>query len=306
MGIMKKEKIEEGSISKRIRISKAQQNMLMAVAGASLVLGVCLVFAVYFLKYIKFNSVVISEKGKAVVAYSNTIKNTGICKKPRGEIYNSGELELCTPNETKLEDVPDSLRYKVIKEVSRNKSLESVARDSLTICYKSTATKEKWTFDEIYEKYDLATDNKQRAYYLEMLGLCSSLRVIPDALPSSANSLALGASLSKIFSYSRFEPEGITPGDIKTSTIPELGAIGVNLEIESDQKTTMTVLRNIEKSIREINIETATIERRGDLLRIQANAAAYYTEPVTLSEKTEQIQGNGKILNASNEKGAKK
>ncbi len=300
-----KEKIEEGSISKRLKISKAQQNMLMTVAGASLILGVCLVFAVYFLKYIKFNSVIISEKGKAIVAYSNTIRNTGICKKPSGEIYNSSELDRCNPNETRLEEVPDTLRYRVIKEVSRNKSLESVGRDSLTVCYKSTSSQEKWTFDEIYEKYSLATTDKQRAYYLEMLGLCSSLRVIPDALPSSANALALGASLSKIFAISRFEPEGINTGDTKTSSIDELGAIGIGLEIESDSRTTMTVLRNIEKSIREINIETASIERRGDLLRIQATAAAYYTDPVTLSEKTKQIQGNGKVINTSDQKGVK-
>lgn len=291
---------KDGPISKRIKISKAQQNIFAAVAGASFVLGVCLVFSVYFLRYIKFNTTVISEKGKAITAYSNAIKNIGICKKPSGSVYNSSELDRCNPNDIDLESIPNTLRYNVIMNVSRDESLESVGREGLSICYDS-ATGKKLSFDRIYEKYDLATTDKDREYYLQMIGMCSSLRVIPDALPSSANALALGASLNRIFKLSGYEPEGITPGDIEASTLQGIGGIGVNLEIESDSRTTMTVLQNLERSIREININTALIESKGDLLRVQANATAYYTEPVTFLEKTEQVRGDGKIIKSGDE-----
>ena len=74
------------AIGKRLKISKAQQVMLGTVAGAALILGVCLVFSVYFLKYIKFNSKVISEKDQAIKGYSTAIKNIGVCKSPSSRI----------------------------------------------------------------------------------------------------------------------------------------------------------------------------------------------------------------------------
>lgn len=294
---------KDTAIGKRLKISKAQQNMLAAVAGASFILGVSLVFAVYFLKYIKFNGTVIAEKDKAIVGYSNAIKNIGICKKPSGRVYNKSELERCVPNETELDSIPDTLRYNVIMNASQSEALESVGREGLSICY-DTSTGQKLSFDRIYEKYSLATTDKAKAYYLEMIGMCSSLRVIPDALPSSANALALGASLNKIFTLSNYEPEGITPGredDNTESGIYGLGALGVNLEIESDTKTALTVLRNLEKSIREINIESADIEQKENSLTLRATATAYYTEPVTITENIEQVRGDGKIIKDTDE-----
>ena len=121
------------AIAKKVRISKSQQTMLGAVACASLILGVCLVFSVYFLKYIKFNSVVISEKNKAIEGYSSAIENIGICKAPSGKIYTVSELENCEPDDEELSYLgTDTLRYKVIMELSKNKNLESVARNGLS------------------------------------------------------------------------------------------------------------------------------------------------------------------------------
>ena len=277
------------AIGKRLKISKAQQVMLGTVAGAALILGVCLVFSVYFLKYIKFNSKVISEKDQAIKGYSTAIKNIGVCKSPssRDGIYNDAELKSCEPNDIELRYLQGTLRYDVIMNLSQNESLESVGRKGLSICYDSS-TGQKRSFEWIFEKYSNATNEKDKENYLQMIGMCSALRVIPDALPSTANSLALGASLNKIFQVSEYEPDGITPGAEEESSLPGIGSITVSLEIEASTGTTMKVLDNLEKSIREINVKTARIEMNGETLKVEASAEAFYTTPATLNEVIEE------------------
>ena len=285
------------AIGKRLKIDKAQQMILGAVAGAALILGVCLVFSVYFLKYIKFNSKVISEKDKAIEGYSSAIKNIGICKSPSSKdgIYNNSELEHCDPNDIDLKYLSGTLRHNVIMNLSQNEALESVGRKGLSICY-DTSTGQKRSFEWILEKYNNATSDRDKENYLQMIGMCSALRVIPDALPSTANPLALGASLNKIFQVSEYEPDGITPGTEDESSIPGIGSISVSLEIEASTDTTMKVLDNIEKSIREINVKSARIERSGEILKVEANAEAFYTEPATLNEVIEEVRGDGRVI----------
>ena len=289
-------KKDGAAVEKRVKISKSQQVMLGSVACASLILGVCLVFSVYFLKYIKFNSTVISEKEKAVKGYSNAIEKIGICRAPSGDIYTVSELESCQPDDEDLSLLgSDTLRYKVIVELSQNKNLESVARRGLSICFDSS-TNQKVSVEDLIEKYRMQTTDKEQAAYLERIAMCSALRVIPDALPSTANPLAVGASLNKIFTLSQYVPEGITPKDIEESSMEGIGSVGINLQIESSADTTMQILRNVEKSIREYNIKSAKIERSGGSLTLEANAEAYYTEVSSLNEVIEEVKGNGKVI----------
>lgn len=285
------------AIGKRLKIDKAQRIMLGTVAGAALILGVCLVFSVYFLKYIKFNSTVISEKDKAIKGYSAAIKNIGVCKAPSSKdgVYNDSELKSCSPNDIDLKYLQGTLRYDVIMNLSQNESLESVGRKGLSICY-DASTGQRRSFEWIFERYSNATNEKDKENYLQMIGMCSALRVIPDALPSTANSLALGASLNKIFQVSEYEPDGIVPGTEEESSLPGIGSINVSLKIEASTATTMKVLDNLEKSIREINIKTAKIEMRGETLKVEASAEAFYTEPATLNEVVEEVRGDGKVL----------
>ncbi len=291
---------KDKAIGKRLKISKAQKNMFAAVAGAAFILGISLVFSVYFLRYIKFNSKVISEKDKAITGYSNTIRDIGVCKAPSGKVYNNTELERCNPNEIDLSTISGTLRYDIIMNTSQSQELESVGRNGLSICY-DTSTNKKLSTDWMLERYRLATTDADREYYLEMIGMCSSLRVIPDALPSAANSLALGASLNKIFKLSDYEPDGITPGRVQDSVnFPGLGEIGVSLVIEGSSAEAMTVLTNLEKSIREINVNTAHIEMKSsDSLKVEAAATAYYTKAASLTESYETVKGNGKITRDS-------
>lgn len=282
-------------IGKRLKISKAQSNMLAAVAGASIILGMSLVLGVYFLKYIRYNAAVVSAKDDAIQSYSNAIRDYGVCKKPRGRTYSDRELKQCEPNEIRANDVPNTLRYNVMVTMAQNEDLESVARDGLSVCVDPN-TNENYTYEQLYSRYENATDAETKAANLEIFGLCSSLRAIPDALPATKNELALMASLDKIFKLSSWVPDSMSPGGDGESTIQGLGAISVNLSVHTYSNVTIKVLQNLEKSIREININTASIEwSAGDQLNLNANATAYYTEPGTLNEGLVTVKGNGKI-----------
>ena len=57
----------------------------------------------------------------------------------------------------------------------------------------------------------------------------------------------------------------------------------------------MRVLNNVERSIREFDIERATIEwGSNNTLSLSAEATAYYVDPATITETTETIKAEGK------------
>ena len=282
------------AIGKRLKIDKAKQNMLAAVAGASFALGACLVLGVYFLKYIRFDAAIVSAKNEAIQGYSDTIKNVGVCKAPRGKTYSATELESCSPNEIRPSEVSNSLRYKTIVTMAQNKALESVGRNSLQVCM-NTATGEKKTYEELYEEYEYASES-EKSLYFGIFSMCSALRTIPDALPSAKNELALGSSLDKIFNESSFEPDTISPGGEKDSELTGVGAIGVSLAVKASNATVMSVIYNIERSIREIAIDTATIEWVGEnQISLNASATAYYTGVAGLEDGIITVKGDGKV-----------
>ena len=55
----------ERSFGKRFRINKLQQQMMMAVLGASLLLGVSIVVSIHLTKYMNFNAKVIKKRDEA-------------------------------------------------------------------------------------------------------------------------------------------------------------------------------------------------------------------------------------------------
>ncbi len=291
---------KELSISKKLNISKSQQNLMLAVLGAAVTLGVSAVLAIYFVKVIGFNATVISEKEAAVESYSDLIRDVGVCEKPGSRVYSEAELKSCTPDDVAVSSVAGSLRYQVLVDMAQDKNLESVARGSLTQCY-STTTNQKHSYAYWNDKIENAINDDLRAYYMQMLGLCSALRVIPDALPANQNAPALMASLDKIFVVSNWSPESLSPGGTITTDISGLNAIELNLSVEADDEKTMTVLGNIEKSIREFNINSATIEWSGSKLLLEAKAVAYYVDKQGLIEETETVKGDGTITKGSDE-----
>lgn len=299
---MAKEEVQTG---KRLKISEAQKNMFAAVVGASIVLGASLVLGVYFLKMIRFNAKVISEKNDAVEGYSKAIETIGVCKKPRFKVYSDEELSRCAPNDIPVSDVPDSLRSKVMVDLAQNADLESVGRTGIYVCMDDN-TGEQLSYQTLLRRFENATTDEDRERNFQIFAMCSALRVVPDALPAAKNDLALMASLDKIFKISGWEPETLAPGDLEETAIEGLGAIGVNIEAETNAPTVVRILQNMEKSIREIGIQNATIEWKDGQLVFTAKAIAYYTEVAGLHEGIETVTGKGEVtkeLNGESEEG---
>ena len=289
-------KLDGAAITKRLKISKAQQTMLLAVGAAAVMLGVAVVLAVYFIKYISFNSRVISAKDEAIVGYSKAIKDSGACTKPRdGKTYTDDELRKCSPNDLDTDKVPGSLKYKVLVDEASNVGLESVARNSLSVC-KDPSTGNQYTYKDLLDKYQNAESSSDRGYYLSAIKICSALRVVPDALPMQKNEEALLASLNQIFIVSDWMPESLSPSSSSTpSNETGLLTIPVNLSIEASNDKTLTVINNIERSIREFSITSATIEWSGDTqLNVNAKANAYYVSGADELETTKTIKATDK------------
>lgn len=159
--------------SKRAKISRAQQFTMLEVLGASLVLGACVVISMFLIKYINFNTKVITAKDQAIADYDATIRNVGICVDTNhNDKLDKEELERCNPTTTSLDSVSGSLRYKVLTEMAQNTDLESVARQRNESCYEDG---ERIDFNKLYEE---SSDDKQKQQYLQMSKICSALRVI--------------------------------------------------------------------------------------------------------------------------------
>lgn len=284
---------KEVAISKRLKITKAQQNMLLAVLIASIILGAALSISINLIKRISFNADVISEKDKAISEYSRVISGVGVCKKPKGTVYSDAELRSCNPDNISLSEIPGTLRANILQTLAANQALSSVLKEDDSDCINSSTGK-NYTYDELQAIYQSAPEDK-RAAASDMLKACSALRVIPDALPAFRNEEALLSSLNKIFDLSGWQPESLMPGDsVSQKNNQGLLSIGMNLSIESDSAITMTVLNNMERSIREFDLTNVNVEwSENGYLNLSARASAYYVEPSTVIETRKTIKAGG-------------
>ena len=283
---------KEIALSKRAKISQAQQYMLLAVLGASLFLGAAISLVMHFVHQISFNAGVIVEEDQAIVSYSDTIKGIGICKKPSGDVYTDEELKKCNPDLVEASSVPGTLRANILEDMAANEALNSVPKENTTTCVNPNTNK-NYTYSEMIEAYNSASDSEQRQLASGLIQVCSALRVIPDALPAFKNEEALLSSLNKIFLISGWEPNSLSPtGSSSASSIGNnLSTFSVNLSVEADSATTIKFLDNIERSIREFDIKSATIEIVKDgTLNLSAQADAYYTTPSVLTETSKVIK----------------
>ena len=290
---------KEVAISKRIKISQAQQYMILAVLGASLIVGVCLAVTFHFINLIEFNARVIVAKDQAIVAYSDTIKNVGVCKKPRGEVYSQEELKACHPGSIEIEEVPGTLRNKIMNDLAANPSINRVEKSDESECISEDGV--QYTYEQLDEMYSKADNEDDMKKATDLIKKCSALRVIPDALPAHENQEALLASLNKIFKISNWEPEAISPSGSEVNVVENLNSIAVNLSVETDDaEVAYRVLNNMERSIREFDVQSAKIEARGGGLNLAAQATAYWVSPSELQEVQKVVKVD------PNEKGTKK
>ncbi len=289
---------KEIAVGKRLAISEAQQYILLSVLGASILLGVAISLISHFINQISFNAEVISAEEAAIVDYSNVIKNTGVCLSPKGNVYSKEELDKCDPESITVSEIPNTLRANILKNMAGNKALNSVPNDSNPDC-QNPDTGRQYTYEELDAIYSEAENSKngdQLSRASQLIKSCSALRVIPDALPAFKNEEALLASLNKLFIVSNWTPESISPSGASSASelAPSLNTLSVNLSVEANSSTTMNVLHNIERSIREFNIERATIEWGSDnTLQLEAQATAYYMDEIGITETTTTISTEG-------------
>ncbi len=278
--------------TKRKKISKAQQLTMLEVLGASLVLGTCLVLMNFIVKYIEFNTRIITEKNEAIAAYDQTLRNIGICvdKDKDGHLSNR-EIADCSPNEVRLDEVVGSLRYNILEEMAQNKDLELVARKRNENCYDDEGN--RIDFNEIYNN---ATNESERKQIMQATKICSALRVISDALPAQKNTEALMASLNQLFIVSNVEPESMAPRDdvVVLDDYTNIQAIPISLRVNGDGPTILNVLNNINRSVREFDITSATIEWTNAGLSLQARANAFYMDEVWSLESEKVVRASDK------------
>ena len=294
---------KEVAISKRIKISEAQQYMLLAVLGAAIVLGIAISLLSFFIQQISYNAKVIMAEDESIVAYSNVIKNTGVCKSPSGEVYSNAELENCYPDSIEISEIQGSLRANILENLAANDALNSVPKEDDSNCI-NPETGKNFTYKQLMKRYTGATSAEEKVAASQLIKSCSALRVIPDTLPAFKNEEALLASLNKLFKISGWEPESLSPsGEAEVSELAEnLNTISVKLSVEADSSTTMRVLNNIERSIREFDIRRATFEWSGDnTLLLQAAANAYFINESEVKETTKTIKADGKVMSTISE-----
>lgn len=294
---------KEVAVGKRLKISEAQQYMLLAVLGASIVLGIAISFISYFVHQISFNTQVIMTQEESIVAYSDVIKNTGVCKSPKGAIYSDEELKECQPESIEISEIPGTLRANVLENLAANEALNSVPKEDDSSC-KNPETNKNYTYKQLMKLYNDAKSTDERIYASQKIKSCSALRVIPDALPAFKNEEALLASLNKLFKISGWEPETLSPsGEADATDLSEtLNTLSMNVSVETNSSTTMRVLSNIERSIREFDIDRATFEWGSDnTLLLQAYATAYFVNESTIKETKKQIDADGKVKTATEE-----
>lgn len=276
--------------AKRLKISKTQQETLLIALVSAAILGICGVLFIYFVKYINFNNKVIDAKDSAIVDYETTIKNIGVCSdKDRDGKISDEELNKCDPNSLNSSTMKGTLRYNVLVEMANNTDLETVALSSgQSGCYDENKQKINWQ-----KIYDSAKDDKEKNRAVGMLKLCSSLRVIPDALPAQQNDLALMTSLNKIFDISNHSPSSLSPSGNASAGSSGISTIPVSLSVEADAETTLKVLDNIEKSIRTFDLRSAVISWSSqNFLTLRSQGVAYYTENTDLVETRKTVTAN--------------
>lgn len=281
------------ALSKTSIISQASQYASIAVLVAGIFLGVAIALINKFSDQIAYNAKVIAAADESILEYSTAIKNAGICTSPKSKsgIYTKEELEKCNPESIEVYQVPGTLRAKILNEVAANEALNSVPKEESSACV-NEQTGKNYTYTELQTFYDAAENADELTAATNLIQSCSALRVIPDALPDSLNEAALLTGLNKIFDVSGWEPESISPtGTYGTASFdPNLDSVNVQLTVDSTYATAMTVLNNIERSIREFSFSRATIEWSGEnRMSLHAQASAYYINPSAYSDSSKSI-----------------
>lgn len=104
------------------------------------------------------------------------------------------------------------------------------------------------------------------------------------------------ASLNQLFIVSNVEPESMAPRDdvVVLDDYTNIQAIPISLRVNGDGPTILNVLNNINRSVREFDITSATIEWTNAGLSLQARANAFYMDEVWSLESEKVVRASDK------------
>lgn len=268
---------EQPAKEKRHYISKAQRMTLLEVLITSVILGACVVLSNFLIKYINFNTKIITEKDAAIADYNSTMIQVGVCKDDnRDGKLSDKELKACDPDSVSLNDVPNSLRYNIYETMASNEDLELVARRRKVggVCYDDNKKEINFT-----ARYNQAKTDEERAQALLGMRECSSLRVIYDALPEKRNTEALMSSLNELFIEAQIEPESIAPRDeIVAAAVDGVSVIPVTFRMNGSGADVIRILDAVERSIRTFDITSGVFQWSSSGINMRAEAEAYYLD----------------------------
>lgn len=253
------------SVLKRLKITKAQRTMFVTVCLASIAVGVTFVLAIYFAKIISFQGKLLTQKGYVVDALKQDQSN--------------------------LSTLADQ-----ISALTKNENLESVARTrTVTDC-------------SGYYGVDMSLGSIKTEEELEKVRRCSSLRVIPDAMPATSETVSLddvdtttriqldlimdkagiylGADSDSTVSVEATGYSGSSYSETAGSILNPYSMLEASVTITGDLGRMKTFLSTIDRTIRNYDLQTATIEipSDGDYNNFSFTGSynAYYTNPVDL------------------------
>lgn len=177
-----------------------------------------------------------------------------------------------------------------VDELRNNENLEVVGRTRAADCMKLTS--------KLDEEQDKIND-------IELARICTSLRVIPDAIPSKSNLEATLASLNQLLLWSdgAIQIEGISSSDVDAATLYDengsvvettLQPIGASLSIDDTTARVHQALDTIENSIRNYDIASASITFSGDStdsdsIELHSTFRAYYSNTVNIERQSKKV-----------------
>lgn len=130
----------------------------------------------------------------------------------------------------------------------------------------------------------------------------TAFQVVIDALPTVDDRTALGASLQqKILAQSGVAIEQVSVTDSGSSVIGTTGVEGENVSTEvqtinfsftiaGTYDSIAQAIKDIERTIRPINIDSVTIQGTSDALQATVNATTYYVPGVVFSLGSKEVQ----------------
>ena len=240
------------ALAKRAKIDSAQRNMFIAVALASVVLGVTAVGAIYLVRTIIFNINVSAAKDEVIEEYKKAQKSLT-------ELTNK------------------------VSELAKNERLEVVARARSQACENSTLELDAET------STSYAVEDIELARTCSALRVIPD--ALPALYNEDSSRASMVELLKRSNGGEGVTAEAVTgeKAKIKIKDLPNVGGVTTSIRLNDEASKVSGALTTIENSIRNYDIKTATISWSGDRIELRAVFTGYYSNSASVETETKLI-----------------